>query len=430
MLVRMNYGKRGLEVDVPDGNLAGILRMRKIKPLENPSEAVRRALDEPIACEPLGRLAQGVGTGVAPAHVCIVVSDITRPVPNKIILPPILDVLEKHGIHREDIVILVATGIHRPNEGEELDEMLGADVARNYRIVNHISRKPEAHKYLGTSSRGIPVYVNKTYLNADLRILTGLIEPHLMAGYSGGRKAICPGLCSVETMKIMHGPHILEDERAAAGIMDSNPFHEGALEIARMAGADFILNVDMNEEREITGVFAGDLAKAHEEGVKHVEQMVKAEVDEPADIVLVSSAGYPLDTTFYQAIKGMVAAMDVVKRDGSIILVSECSDGIGGPEFTDLVLNTKDISSFVEKLYDPDFFVVDQWMLEEMAKVVKKAKIYCYCDGVEDNVLRQLSVESVSSPEQAIELALARQGSGAKLLAIPEGPYVLAMSNG
>ncbi len=423
MLVRMSYGKRDLEVNVPDNSLAAILRMRKLKPLEDPSMAVRRALDNPIASRPLEILAQGKKSA------CIVVSDITRPVPNKVILPPMLDVLEKSGIHRDRIVILIATGIHRPNEGKELDELLGVDISRNYCIVNHISREQESHEYLGTSSQGIPAYVDKTYLDAELKILTGLIEPHLMAGYSGGRKSICPGICSVETMKVMHGPGILENEKAAAGIIDGNPFHEGALEIAHKAGVDFILNVDMNEEREITGVFAGDLVKAHEEGVKHVEQMVKVAVGKPADIVLVSCAGYPLDTTFYQAIKGMVAAMDVVKEGGSIILVSECSHGIGGPEFTHLALSTKDIWSFVEKLHDPDFFVVDQWMLEEMAKVIKKAKVYCYCPGVEDDVLRQLSIEPISSPEQGIKLALGRQGVGARVLAIPEGPYVLAASN-
>lgn len=424
MLVRMNYGKRGLEVAVPDSNLAGILRMNRIRSLEDPSEAVKEALEKPIASAPLKDLARGRESA------CVVVSDITRPVPNQIILPPLLDVLEESGIQKDNITILVATGIHRPNEGEELDEMLGIDISRNYRIVNHISRKQETHEYLGETSDNIPVYVDKTYLNTDLKILTGLIEPHLMAGYSGGRKAVCPGLCAVETMKFMHGPYILENEKAASGILEGNPFHEGALEIARMAGVDFILNVDMNEEREITGVFAGDMEKAHEEGVKHVEQMVKVSVDEPADIVLVSSAGYPLDTTFYQAIKGMVAAMDVVKEDGSIIVVSECSDGIGGPEITDLILNTKDISSFVEKLYDPDFFVVDQWMLEEMARVTEKARIYCYCEGVEDSVLRQIAVEPIFSPEQGIQLALERHGPDARLLAIPEGPYVLAVCSG
>ena len=424
MLVRMEYGKRGIKVDVPDSNLVGVIRMNKIEPLKDPSETVRKMLDEPIDSEPLASLARGKKS------VCIVVSDITRPVPNKIILPPMLDVLEKNGISRDNIVILIATGIHRPNDGEELDEMLGTDISRNYHIVNHISRDKESHEYLGTTSRGVPVYVDRTYLNSDLKILTGLIEPHLMAGYSGGRKAVCPGICSVETMKIMHGPHILEDEKATTGIIVGNPFHESALEIAGMAGVDFILNVAMNEERQITGVFAGDLVRAHEKGVEHVERMVKVEVDNPADIVLISSAGYPLDTTFYQAIKGMIAAMNVVKDGGSVILVSECSDGIGGREFTNLVLETKDLTGFVEKLYDPDFFVVDQWMLEEMAKVIKKAKVYCYCDGVRDGVLKQLSVDPISSPEQGIRLALEGQGADATILAIPEGPYVLAISSG
>jgi len=422
MLIKMNYGKRGLEVDVPNSNLAGILRMNDVETLKNPSIAVREALDHPTASEPLERLAQGRNSA------CVVISDITRPVPNKVILPPILDVLQQGGIRREDITILIATGIHRPNEGRELDEMLGDNIPADYHIVNHVSREPENHEYLGETSRGIPAYVDKTYLGADLKILTGLIEPHLMAGYSGGRKSVCPGLCSVETMKMMHGPYILEDERSATGIIKGNPFHEGALEIALMAGVDFILNVALNDERQITGIFAGDLLKAHEEGVKHVNKTVRAEVAKPADVVLVSSAGYPLDTTFYQAIKGMVTAMDVVREGGAIILVAECEDGIGGTEFTDLVLKTDDIFSFVDKLYDPEFFVVDQWMLEEMAKVIKKAQIYCCCEGVEDSVLKQLSLKPVSSPEQALQEAFGEYGKDAEVIVIPEGPYVMAVS--
>lgn len=420
MLVKMNYGKSGLDVNIPEDNLSGILRMNKLKPLENPTLAVKKVLENPTASEPLSSIAGGK------KNACIVISDITRPVPNKVILPPILETLENNSISRENIVILIATGIHRPNEGKELEEMLGANISQNYRIVNHISRDLSTHEYLGTISRDVPVYIDKTYLNADMKILTGLIEPHLMAGYSGGRKSICPGICSVETMKVMHGPKILEDERAITGVLKGNPFHESATEIALMAGVDFILNCVMNEEREITGVFAGDLIKAHEEGIKHSEQMVKVTVDKPADIVLVSNAGYPLDTTFYQAIKGMIAAMDVVKEGGSIILVSECAEGLGGPEFTELAIKTDDIFNFVEKLYDPDFFVVDQWMLEELVRVVKKAKVYCYCDGVDAGILKQLSIEPIPSPEYGLELALKEHGAGAKILAIPEGPYVLA----
>ena len=419
MLVRMDYGRRGIAVEIPNGNLAGILRMNDTKPVSSPSTAVRKSLENPIGCAPLHVLAKDKNSA------CVVISDISRPVPNELILPPILDVLQKSGIGKEDIVILIATGIHRPNEGEELEEMLGRAIASSYHIINHDARDNGSHEYLGVTSGKVPIYVDSTYLNADLRILTGLIEPHLMAGYSGGRKSICPGICAVETVRFMHGPGILEHENAAAGIISGNPFHEGSLEIARKVGVDFILNVALNRRREITGVFAGDLEKAHEQGIAHVEQSVKIAVDQPADIVLVSSAGYPLDTTFYQAIKGMVAAMAVVKEGGSIILTAECADGLGGPEFTELAMATDDISGFVERLYDPDFFVIDQWMLEEMAKVVKKASVYCYCDGVDDIILSRLSVEPVSSPQSAIKLALEKHGKDARILVIPEGPYVL-----
>jgi len=420
MLVKMSYGKHGLNVDIPEKNLAGILRMKKPKVLEKPIQAVKSALKNPISSKPLEFIARGK------KDACIVISDITRPVPNKIILPPILDVLANIGVKA---TILIATGIHRPNAGKELDEMLGHDIANKYPIVNHVSRDIKTHKYLGLTSQKVPIYVDKTYLDADLKILTGLIEPHLMAGYSGGRKSICPGICSVETMKVMHGPHILENENASTGILEGNPFHEGALEIAHIAGVDFILNVVLNEEREIVGVFAGDIVKAHEEGVKCADQIAKVQVNEPADIVLVSNAGYPLDTTFYQAIKGMVTAMAVVKNGGSIILVSECSEGLGGPEFTELVMGTKDLDSFMEKLYDPNYFVIDQWMLEEMAKVVKKAKVYCYCPKIEDNILSRLSIKPVSSPENGLKSALEEHGADAKILVIPEGPYVLAKTS-
>ncbi|MBD3182817.1 nickel-dependent lactate racemase [Candidatus Poribacteria bacterium] len=422
MLITMKYGKQGLDVEVPDSNLAGILRIKESRRIETPPESIRKALNSPLASKPLRELAKGKDTA------CIVISDITRPVPNKIILPPMLEILEDAGIKQENIVILVATGIHRPNEGEELEELIGWEIANNYRVVNHIARDLETHKHLGNIFDNIPVYVDKTYLQSDLKILTGLIEPHLMAGYSGGRKAICPGICSVETMRYMHGPHILEDERATTGVIEGNPFHEGASKVARMAGVDFILNVALNEEREITGVFAGDLEKAHLQGIKHVEQIVKVEVDEPADIVLVSNAGYPLDTNFYQAIKGMIAALGVIKEGGIIILVAECCDGLGGKEFTQLVLETTDVRAFVKKLYEPDFFVVDQWMLEELIKVIDKAQVYCYCEGVEDHILEQLSLKSIPSPELGLRAALKEKGENAKILVIPEGPYVLAVS--
>ena len=290
---------------------------------------------------------------------CIVISDVTRPVPNRVILPPILRTLERQGIPSEQITILIATGIHRPNEGKELEEMVGVDIMNNYRIVNHFSGKPETLKYLGVTQNRTPVYINRTYLESDLKIVTGLIEPHLMAGYSGGRKAICPGITSVETMKVMHGPHILEHPKASVGILEGNPFHREATEIAQMAGVDFCINVAIDDKRQITGVFAGDLVEAHLAGSKFVEKQATVTLPQPVDAVLVSSAGYPLDTTFYQAIKGILTAVEIVKSDGSIILVAECSQGIGSKPFTELVLTTRDLKQFVRDIYNPTKFVID-----------------------------------------------------------------------
>ena len=419
MLVGMKYGKGEVQVDIPDSNLVSVLELRPVTPIESPQEAVFQALQEPIDSVPLAQLAK------SKKSACVVISDITRPVPNKIILPPILKTLEESGIKRENIVLLVATGIHRPSEGKELEEMVGLEIVQNYKIVNHFSGELDTHKYLGLTRNGTPVYIDKTYLESDLKITTALIEPHLMAGYSGGRKAICPGISSIETMKVMHGPTILEHPKTTTGVIEGNPFHEEATEIAQVAGVDFIVNVAIDRKRRLVGVFAGDLVTAHLAGIKFVEKNAKVVLPSPVDVVLTTSAGYPLDATFYQAIKGLVGVMDIVKPGGSIILLSECSEGVGSKPFTELVIQTQNLQKFVEDLYDPQNFVIDQWQLEELAKVARKADIYCYSGGIPYDVLGQLFVYPLKSPEEGINLALQKHGPNASIVAIPEGPYIL-----
>jgi nickel-dependent lactate racemase len=440
MLVGMKYGKGEVQVNIPDSNLVAVLELRPSYSLDSPQEAIFQALQEPIGSAPLAQLAKGKKSA------CVVISDITRPVPNKLILPPILKTLEENGIKRENIVILIATGIHRPNEGKELEEMVGLEIMQNYKIVNHFSGELNTHKYLGLTKNGTPVYVDKTYLESDLKITTALIEPHLMAGYSGGRKAICPGISSIETMKVMHGPKILEHPKTTTGVIEGNPFHEEATEIAKIAGVDFIVNVAIDRKRRLIGVFAGDLVAAHLAGIEFVERNAKVVLPspreisnnisdaqtlhpilrgEPVDIVLTTSAGYPLDATFYQAIKGLVGAMDIVKPGGSIILLSECSEGVGSQPFTELVIRTQNLQKFVEDLYDPQNFVIDQWQLEELAKVARKADVYCYSDGIPYDVLGQLFVYPLKSPEEGINLTLQKYGPNASIVVIPEGPYIL-----
>lgn len=420
MKVEMRYGTSTLPMEIPEVNVVGVLEIAESVPLPDENGAVREAIARPIGSPPLAELAGDRESA------CIVISDITRPVPNKVILPPLLEVLEQSGIPREKITILIATGIHRPSNAEELETMVGSHIMETYRIVNHFSQKPETQAYLGKTENGTPVYINKTYLEADLKITTGLIEPHLMAGYSGGRKAICPGIASVETMKVMHGPELMEHPKSAVGILDGNPFHKEATEIARMAGVDFNLNVAIDKHRSITGIFAGELVESHRVGAAFVEKQAKVTLPAPADAVVVSSAGYPLDSTFYQAIKGLLTAVEIVKQGGSILLVAACSEGIGSKPFTDLIFKTDDLTAFVQGLYNPANFVIDQWQLEELAKVARKADIYFYTDGIPYHQRAKLFVHPLKTPQEGIQEILDRYGADAQIAVIPEGPYVLA----
>ena len=424
MRVEMRYGTGTLPIEIPDKNVAGVLEISESAPLSDEDSAVRQAIAQPIASAPLVEIAKGRDSA------CIVISDVTRPVPNKVVLPPILETLEDAGIPREKITILIATGIHRPNEGDELEQMVGRSIMDTYRIVNHFSQHPRNHDYLGSTKNGTPVYIDKTYLASDLKITTGLIEPHLMAGYSGGRKAICPGVASVETMKVMHGPELMEHPKSAVGILDGNPFHIEATEIALMAGVDFNLNVAIDKNRRITGVFGGDMVESHRVGSQFVEKNAKVTLPAPADAVVVSSAGYPLDTTFYQAIKGLLTAVEIVKQGGSILLVAACSEGIGSKPFRDLIFKTDDLSAFVQGLYNPANFVIDQWQLEELAKVARKADIYFYTDGVPSHERAKLFVHPLKSAQEGIEELLTRYGADVQIAVIPEGPYVLAKLEG
>ena len=420
MQVEMLYGHDTLSVEIPDKNLVSVLETALSVPLKDDSRAVRDAISQPISSASLAEISKGRESA------CIVISDITRPVPNQVILPPILETLKQAGIPQDSVTILIATGIHRPNEGEELEELVGRDIMNSYRIVNHFSQKPQTHTYLVETQKGTPVYIDNTYMEADLKIVTGLIEPHLMAGYSGGRKAICPGLASVNTMKIMHGPELMEHPKSAVGILDGNPFHKEATEIALMAGVDFCLNVAIDKQRHITGVFAGDLVESHLTGARFVEKLAKATIPAPVDGVIVSSAGYPLDSTFYQAIKGLLTAVEIVKPGGTIMLVAACSEGIGSKPFTDLLFKTDDLTAFVKGLYNPANFVIDQWQLEELAKVARKADILFYTDGIPYQHRSKLFVQPLNNPQEGIEEILTRYGEEAQIAVIPEGPYVLA----
>jgi len=419
MRVTLDYGRTGLDVELPDERVIGPLAIRPSPPLADPEQAVAKALAEPIGCPPLAEVARGR------RNACILICDITRPVPNKVILPPLLRTLEEQGIARADILILVATGLHRPNEGAELIEMLGPEIARNYRVENHHGKELSEHDYLGETPNGVPVYLDSRYVRADLKITTGLIEPHLMAGYSGGRKVICPGIAALETVRVWHGPRFLEHPKADCGILDGNPVHEENTRIAKMAGCDFIVNVCLDGQRGITWVGAGHMEKAWQEGVRFVEQIVRVPVPEACDVVVTSAAGYPLDTTWYQAVKGLTGALPIVKQGGTIILAAGLSEGVGSPEFQHLLADNPDLTIFKQRIMGKDYFVMDQWQLEELAKVVARCKVKVVSDGLSPAALRRCHAEPAVSVEKAVADCLSEYDNKARIAVIPKGPYVL-----
>lgn len=301
MNIHLPYGRRGLAVNIPDDLDAQVLRFNPLPPLS----AERRALDDsyrsPIGTPPLDELAKGRESA------CIVISDVTRPVPNETILRPMLDCLHDSGMSRDQITILIATGLHRPNEGAELEEMIGKHIKDNYRVVNHVAKDTSSQISLGEvgfDSGSADVAIDMHYINADLKITTGLIEPHFMAGYSGGRKLVCPGIASADTITQFHSPRMIGHDKSYAGNTRGNPIHAMSRAVAGLVGVDLICNVTLSEDRRITGVFSGDLDAAHQSGITHVDQQTKVPCN-PADIVITTAAGYPLDTTFYQTIKGL-----------------------------------------------------------------------------------------------------------------------------
>jgi nickel-dependent lactate racemase len=419
MRITLDYGRTGMDVNLPEVRIVGPLAIKAAPPLADPEAAARAALAQPIGTPPLAELARGR------KNACILVCDITRPVPNRLLLPPLLRILEEQGIARRDILLLIATGLHRPNEGAELVEMLGPDIAGSYRVENHHGKVIAEHDYLGTTPSGVPVYLDSRYLRADLKITTGLIEPHLMAGYSGGRKVICPGIAALETVKVWHGPQFLEHPKADCGFLAGNPVHEENTRIALMAGCDFIVNVCLDGQRRVTWVGAGDMIRAWEEGVRFVESVVRVPVPEACDVVVTSCAGYPLDTTYYQAIKGMTGALPIVKQGGTIVCVASLSEGLGSPEFQQLMRDNPDLKIFKQRILGKDYFVMDQWQLEELAKVTERCKVKVVSDGVPAETLRRCYVEPAASVEQAVADCLQQYGPQARVAVIPKGPYVL-----
>jgi len=333
--------------------------------------------------------------------------------------------LEQAGIPRDGITILIATGLHRAATDAEIREICGGEIAASYRVVNHDARNLSSHTHLGTTASGTPVHIDARFIAADLHITLGFIEPHLMLGFSGGRKLIALGLAAQETIKVLHSPKYMRDSRAVEGSIDDNPLHRELLSIARLARHDFLLDVALARDRSIAGVFAGDAERAHRRGVEFVSEVLLQTLDEPVDAVITTSAGYPLDLTFYQAVKGVTAASHIVRPGGRILLVAECQEGAGAPEFRQMLREHPSDSEFLKKIENRPV-TVDQWQLEKLARVTTGQEFLCYVPGLPPEYHRNLWGRSFASLDAAIAALLDGLRPGASVAVIPEGPYVLA----
>ena len=415
MRASLLYGEQELELEVPDRT--AVLDAAPVPALSDQPEGVRRALEDPLGSDSLYQMAQGR------KNACVVISDITRPVPNQTILPPLLATLERAGIPPDKITILVATGMHRPNVGNELASMIGEETARRYPVVNHECEKSEDLRHI-TTIEGAPIEINRHYLDADLKILTGLIEPHFYAGYSGGRKAILPGIASYETMKFMHSYQLIDHPRVANCVLEGNIFHEYGLQVMDLAGADFLLNVVINRDKALTGVFAGDPRQAHLRGCRFVEEHAVVDLTGgELDLVITSGGGYPLDSNFYQISKALTCAKDILKPGGTVLVACECREGLGSEEFCGIMRSCGSPRDFFECYCYPENFVKDQWCAQNIYQALDKAgEVHVFSDGLSRQDVEGLGGIYVDDLQERVE----RLTAGAERVAVsPAGPYVV-----
>jgi nickel-dependent lactate racemase len=417
------FGKGGIRVQVPDGPNYMLVESRSALALADPIAALEHALDHPIGCPPLTEMARGKKT--AAISIC----DITRPAPNSTTLPPLLRRLHEAGIPVEGVCILIATGLHRVATPEEIQIIVGPEIAAKYRIVNHDAKDDLQHRWLGSTRRGTPVHIDERFMEADLHITLGFIEQHLMLGFSGGRKLVAPGVAGQNTIKVIHSPRFMREPMATEGHTTDNPLHDELVEIAGMARHDFMLDVTLTQTREISGVFAGAAVEAHAAGVRFLAKTSLEVLPALADLVITSAAGYPLDLTFYQTIKGITAAQHIAASGGRILVIGECSEGTGSPEFTRKLQAYRGHQEYLDEIRDTPV-EVDQWQLEKLALAGLKHQLFFFVPGVSRDQIGWLGEAYYDTLNAAIAAAMEGLPADARVALVPDGPYVHARVSG
>ena len=415
MTVNLAYGSGHLPIEVPDDRTT-VIEPTHIDGLADEKESVINALQKPIG-------SQSLLDRISPAtKICIAFTDLTRATPNDRIIPWLLEHL---GGPNDNITLLNQLGTHRPNTREELETMLTPEVVANYRVLNHEPENPKALVQVGTTADGTPALLNRHIVEADLRIITGFIEPHFFAGFSGGVKGIMPGCAGLETVMSNHGAKNIGDPQATFGVTVGNPLWEELRDIALKTGPSFLLNVTLNEQRDITNVFAGDIIEAHKTGCVFVKKSAMQPVEQPFDIVVTTNSGYPLDLNLYQGVKGMSAGARVLKEGGTLILAAECREGVpDGSPLDDLLRSADSIEEILAMLSTPGFVRPEQWQAQIQALVQRRAEVLVHC-MLDNDTLEACHLAPCADINAEVAKRLAKLGPDAHVAVLPQGPLTI-----
>ncbi len=413
--VKLAYGKDHISVQVPD--TAVVIEPRHLPGLADEKSAVLTALREPIGTPPLKTMVKSTDT------VAIVIADITRPTPSEKLVPWLIE--ELSHVPKENFVVINGLGSHRPNTREELIQMLGQEVVDTIRVINHEAFDDNELVHVGCNSYGSNVYLNKTYVEADFRIVTGFIEPHFFAGFSGGPKGINPGIVGIKTIQDFHNAEMIGNPQSTWGVIEGNGVQDAATQNCLMAKPEFMLNVTLNGEKEITNVFAGDVIEAHRIGCAFVKEHAMFAVDQPFDIVITTNSGYPLDQNLYQTVKGMSAGAQVVKEGGSIISVSECVDGLPAHgNFGPILKMRSTPQDLLAMINEPSFSMFDQWEAQKLAMIQMQADCYLY-SLLDEQTVKDCMINYVENIEQTLAQLVDKYGPNASIGILPLGPLVI-----
>lgn len=415
-MARLPYGQKSLHLKVPRGKGIKILAPKRTRPIADPqsyaSEKISNFLDEN----------KSFFLGYESRKVCVVVSDNTRFAFNHVIIPILLKELTDVGIRRENITILAATGLHAPMSHDDLLENLGGGVVDNFKVENH---DPNGELvWLGRTKRGTPLFISKHFMEADLKIATGLVAPHFHAGFGGGCKSILPGISGRNTILKNHSFDMIAHDRARCGVLDGNPVYEDIMEAGLKSGLNLIVNAAVDSDKNMTHLFIGEPQTTHRKAAQEVAQDMKVEFDRLFDIILTTNGGYPLDRNLYQCVKGVVVGELMVKQGGTIVLASECTDGVGHGTFQKYMSYGRAPHDVLDKLRK-DEPVDDQDNIQILARALTRANVIIVTGGVKPEIVRQMKMQHAPSVEEALRTCGWPEDKELRIALVPGGPYVL-----